>query len=96
MKEKHKFADKTIWDAVKTQEHCQFPYCATFPADTNIFLHLFESFCGTAWFALLKACLLLRILSHEHFLFLSGWLLLEQYFQWSFFILEKQMCDSFF
>lgn len=59
-------------------------------------LHLFEQLWGTVSFALLKACLLLRILSHEHFLFLSGWPLLEQYFQQSFFILKKQMSDSLF
>lgn len=89
MKEKHKLPYKTNGDAIKTQEHCQFPFCATFPVDTNMCLHLFEYFWDTVWFALLKACLLLRILSHEHFLFLSGWLLLEQYFSVVFFYLGE-------
>lgn len=47
MKEKRSFADKTSWDAVKTKEQCQFPFCATFSADTDICLHLYESFCFT-------------------------------------------------
>lgn len=42
VKEKHKFTDKTNWDAINTQEHCQFPFCATFPAVTDVCLHLFE------------------------------------------------------
>lgn len=44
MKEKWKFADKTNWDAGRTQEHCQFPFCAAFPADTDICLHLLSPF----------------------------------------------------